>query len=859
MVHALWHCCAICVALPLSGLAQLVLQPPTFPATDTVRLTLSGTRATNAYVIFCAPDLMTSFNSWGPIVTGAIGQTTFDLAKTTSANAFYRAGIAPPFAPAGLGGMPGYARVSLSWAPSSGATSYSVKRATVSGGPYATVATGVTMMNYTDTGLTNGTAYYYVVSAMNAAGESAGSSEISVTPLGVLSPITGGTLGNLLSGKPDLALASGGATDSADTFISGYGPELAIDGILDTSTNPWIPIDYSISGITPDWLVVDFHQTVPLGLIVISGRYTSRAAGTYTFQYTTNSSPVTHASSWTTIGTYTWSGSNPLPRSGFQFGTVSNVTGIQLVSAPNNGAWGNSIQEIEAYATAVPGLPPTGLNAMPGDAQVSVSWTASAGAAGYNLKWATVSGGPYTNVATAVMTTSYTDTGLTNGTTYYYVVSAVNAAGESANSGQAGATPSAGATQLAVTSVNDGSNPTAGTGFSVVIQAQNSHGNATNVAVDTAVSLSRYSGTGTLGGTLTGTIAAGTGSMTISGVTYTKAESGVSLTVTRTSGDILSAGHGAPFTVNAGAAAKLAFTTPPGLGTPGTPLTTQPVVTLQDANGNTVTSTVQNVTLAIQNNPGGGTLNGTTTVAVNTGTGRATFSGLSINNSGTGYTLTASGDTVSTTPGVVVSAPFNITTSLGGWGPATLITADSDISTAGTLVYAYNWNGSNVTVNGVTFTGTRSVSAVGSDLLLTKGPDPYFLVCDLPPNWISQGIPISPQYQALVGSAAYSDYAGDYFTVQLNRLVNGRVYQIQIWSSDSYSDQASTSVSGLYGSPLTLKKDSNNGLGGAGQFATGTFTASGTSLVLTLTGVGPFIPDKGAMLSALQVRDITGP
>ena len=89
-------------------------------------------------------------------------------------------------APASLTATVGNAQVVLSWPASVGATSYNVKRAPVSGGPYTTVActTGTTS---TDTGLLHGTPYYYVVSASYTAGpdgggESADSSEASATP-----------------------------------------------------------------------------------------------------------------------------------------------------------------------------------------------------------------------------------------------------------------------------------------------------------------------------------------------------------------------------------------------------------------------------------------------------------------------------------------------------------------------------------------------------------------------------------------------------------------------------------------------------------------------------------------------------
>jgi hypothetical protein len=107
-------------------------------------------------------------------------------------------------------------------------------------------------------------------------------------------------------------------------------------------------------------------------------------------------------------------------------------------------------------------------------------------------------------------------------------------------------------TKLAVASVNGGSSPAVGTAFNVVVQAQDDGGTPQNVRSNTAISLSLNTGTGTLGGTLTGTIPAGTNSVTISGVTYTKAESGVSLTATQTSGDNLTAANSSSFTVNPG-------------------------------------------------------------------------------------------------------------------------------------------------------------------------------------------------------------------------------------------------------------------------------------------------------------------
>jgi hypothetical protein len=92
---------------------------------------------------------------------------------------------------------------------------------------------------------------------------------------------------------------------------------------------------------------------------------------------------------------------------------------------------------------------PTGLTATPGNAQVNLSWSASAGATGYYVKRSTSSGSE-TQIAT-VTATAYMDNAVTNDTKYYYVVSAYNSYGQSANSAEVSATPAAAAPDVTIT------------------------------------------------------------------------------------------------------------------------------------------------------------------------------------------------------------------------------------------------------------------------------------------------------------------------------------------------------------------------------------------------------------------------
>jgi hypothetical protein len=87
----------------------------------------------------------------------------------------------PPSAPTELTVTANSGQVILTWTASPGATNYTIKRSTSSGGPYTTIGS-TTATSYTDTNVINGMTYYYVVLASNAGGESAISSQVSATP-----------------------------------------------------------------------------------------------------------------------------------------------------------------------------------------------------------------------------------------------------------------------------------------------------------------------------------------------------------------------------------------------------------------------------------------------------------------------------------------------------------------------------------------------------------------------------------------------------------------------------------------------------------------------------------------------------
>jgi len=95
---------------------------------------------------------------------------------------FAPAGAEPPAPPSGQTAVSLPSAVTLTWLRPSGATTFIVKRSLNSGGPYATIATGVVDTSYTDLSVLNGTPYYYVIVAVNPNGESDPAAEIFARP-----------------------------------------------------------------------------------------------------------------------------------------------------------------------------------------------------------------------------------------------------------------------------------------------------------------------------------------------------------------------------------------------------------------------------------------------------------------------------------------------------------------------------------------------------------------------------------------------------------------------------------------------------------------------------------------------------
>lgn len=386
--------------------------------------------------------------------------------------------LAVPNAPSNITATPSNGSIALSWTALSGAASYTVQRATFSGGPYTTVASGVTTASYTDTGLTNGATYYYLVNANNSSGTGVSSGEASATPNG--NPLiaylkfdeTSGTTasdatgdnwsGTLVSGstwtagKVNNAVSLNGTNSYVSLpagMMSGINNFTIAAWVKLNNANSWSRIFDFGSGVTNYmFLTPQNGATGKVRFAISTGGEqlidgtAALATGTWTHvAVTLSGSTGTLYVNGTPVGANTAMNLNPnslgittqnyIGKS--QFGTDPYFNGL----VDEFQIYSRALSASEISAMVSPPPVPTGLNAAPSDSRVALNWNASMGATSYLLKRGTASGQESTLVSGTIANTTFTDPGLTNGKTYFYVVSASNANGISAYSAEISAVP----------------------------------------------------------------------------------------------------------------------------------------------------------------------------------------------------------------------------------------------------------------------------------------------------------------------------------------------------------------------------------------------------------------------------------
>jgi len=342
--------------------------------------------------------------------------------------------------------------INLSWNYPSAVARFNVKRSTTYGGPYTSISTSLTNTAYFDTNVTTGTLYFYVITATDVGGESANSAQVMATPAGLTlsSPWSQVDVG------PVNAAGTGG-NNGGSFLIQGSGADMW------NATDAFHFVFFSLTNNGSITARVLYVQNVNLnakaGVMIRNTLDTGSMSAmaycapnsTVRFNYRATTGGNAAESSTTVAGLPYWvrltrtGNSITAARSsdGANWTTVGSPVAIVMnsnvlvglaVNSHTNGilcqAWFDNI----SWTPATPPDAPTWVSATAGDSQAILAWNTSADVTGYNLKRSITNGGSYTTIATNTPAISFTDTNLANGVTYYYVVSATNSAGESANS-----------------------------------------------------------------------------------------------------------------------------------------------------------------------------------------------------------------------------------------------------------------------------------------------------------------------------------------------------------------------------------------------------------------------------------------
>ncbi len=330
--------------------------------------------------------------------------------------------VSAPAAPTNLTAAPGDGTVQLAWSASAGATSYKVYR-----GP--TLVQTLSATTWTDSGLANGTSYSYTVVAYNGVVASPASTAVSCTPVAAAPAAPTGLVAN--AGNNQVSL-----TWNATVGATGYQVRrnnVAIGGLLTTTSY----VDTTaVNGQTYSYTVVAYRQNSPASAAstAVSASPVAPALSAPSGLAATPGDK-TVALSWNAVPSATL---YTIYRDGASVGT-STTTAFTDTGLVNGTTYSYYVVASNATSTSAPSAAttakpaaavagaPTNLSGQAGDTIATLSWTGVAGITQYKV----YRGGVY---VTTVNGTTYTDTGLTNGGSYSYYVTAYNGTTESAPS-----------------------------------------------------------------------------------------------------------------------------------------------------------------------------------------------------------------------------------------------------------------------------------------------------------------------------------------------------------------------------------------------------------------------------------------
>ena len=405
-----------------------------------------------------------------------------------------------PAPPTSLTVFPGDGQLELTWAAAPTATSYNIFRGLSSGAEAATpVATGLTSTYYVDMKLTDGTAYYYQVQAVNSTGPSPKSVEAQGTPEAATASdaiISPATTTPALDGSVSAIWSTAEVYPMANlvgTIPTGQSNSATWQGLWDTN-NLYILVNVQDSAALMnndsvevyvdgnngkntsytdlDWQFIFQYGTPQVEEYQNGSQGTNISGITYGQAATTAGYRIVAAIPWSTLGV-------PPPAAGNLLGIDVALNNFYVAGSRADKLFWNSTVDQDwenpslfgtaQLSSAIPTLMPNPAFVLTAQAvsgtEIDLSWTAitAADVSSYNVYRGTGGGGSETLLAGIPTGTTFADTTVTQGTTYYYEVTAVNGHGtEVYLSNQASATATQPALSLATGNGNTSATVTAG-------------------------------------------------------------------------------------------------------------------------------------------------------------------------------------------------------------------------------------------------------------------------------------------------------------------------------------------------------------------------------------------------------------